>query len=216
MWRFFSNIFICLLLIGLLIYFFIARVSPDYEAGWVSKFDHAIQALVAAILFLVLLFVLVKPSIEIASSIVEIPAAHDVPSHLRIKIVNHSLFAAYDLNVYIYRRTRVNLSGSDIKSSLVGHYHGRQEGASYLQSAFIAMFESTKTNAAQLRFRSLRDNADAEIREILESQASYLEIHIVIRHGLSGLEGNFVKKYHHIKCIKSGIYEHGFSTKINS
>ena len=34
------------------------------------------------------------------------------------------------------------------------------------------------------------------------------------RNGLSGLHGNFIKKFHNITCVKSGFYKHGFSVGI--
>jgi hypothetical protein len=194
-----------------------AIFSPGFETTWAFKIEGLILHLIGSILFVALIFIVLKPSILIAKHIAEFPAKAE-PGHLRLKVLNSSVFSAHDLQINVYKIERINLSGADIRATLLGHYEGMQQGVNYLQSAFRAMFESTKTNALQLRFKSIMkdDNADNIIREILDSTTCYLEIHISLRHGLSGIVGNSIKRYNNITSIKRGVYKHGFSLKIDS
>lgn len=147
------------------LYFF--RIKPDYENYSIARLDGLLTEIFGGLIFIVLLIIILKPSINICTHIAELPANGDIAEHLRFKIVNTSLFKAYDLQIRIFHRERTNTSGADIK-----------------------------------------------IKEILNSRNSYLEIHVYVRNGLSGLQGNFIKKYHNITSIKSGYYKHGFYTDV--
>jgi hypothetical protein len=212
--KFIGNILFCLFIVFLFGDYFHYRFLNGYETSELFKVDGIVQALVAAILFLVLVFLMVKPSIKIADNIAELPQKNHTPEHFRIKIVNHSLFRAYDLELSVFHKERISISGFDIKSTLVVHLKGVESGTSYLQSALLALFDQTRTNAAQLRFHALDNVADQKIKEILESETSYLEIHVSVRHGLSGIQGNYVKKYHNMSNVMKGYYKHGFLTGI--
>jgi hypothetical protein len=96
---------------------------------------------------------------------------------------------------------------------LIGSLEGHQVGVSYLQSGIAAVFEESKTNAAQFQLANIVES-DQLVRDILNSGNSYLEIHVYLRNGLSGLQGNYIIKFHNLKGIKSGFYKHGFSTEI--
>ena len=205
-----------MLFVILFIWFIYERLGNSYEHTWAFKLDATIQGVVAAMLFLILIFLLVKPSIKIADSIAELPAKGAEPGHLRLKIVNYSLFRAYDLNINVYHKKRIHISGPDVKTEVHRHYEGYKSEVSYLQTPIIGIFEMSKTNAAQLRFKTLISSADDKVKNVLESEDSYLEVHISVRHGLSGLEGNYVKRYHNSSCIKRGYYEHGFKSGIES
>lgn len=215
MFRFILNIIFCLLILSLLIVYIIFRFSTSFETSFLYKIDGMIQSLFAALTFLVLVFIFMKPSIKIAKHIAELPVSDLDASHLRVKIVNYSLFKAYDLNVYIYEIERINISGPDISSKLLAHYHGINEGTPYLQSALIASFEDTKTNAAQVRLKRL-SVSDEDIKKALNGGHTYIQIHVTIRHGLSGLQGNFVKKYHNYSCVLTGFYGHGFDSSVKT
>jgi hypothetical protein len=217
MFRFIINVLFCLLLLFLLVFFVYERLDKSYDNTWAFKLDATIQGILAALLFLVIVFVMMKPSIRIASMIAELPAKGAEPGHLRLKIVNNSLFRAYDLTINVYHKRRIHISGPDVKSELLGHYEGNKSTVSYLESALFSVFESTKTNAAQIRFKIMMgDEADLAVKNVLEADDSYLEVHLTIRHGLSGLQGNYVKRFDNISCIKRGFYAHGFRIGIKS
>lgn len=219
--KFVANIVVLIIIITFLILYVIARIEPNYATSELCRFDGLIQSLIASFLFVIFLFLFLKPSIKISSNIAELPDMDNAPSHLRFKVVNSSLFGVYDLQVNVYEFRSINTSGPDIKTVLLCHYEGIQKGTGHLQSAFRALFSDTKLNAVQFRFRKLlgdgqaeNDEADKKIKKILKSSSSYIEIHVSVRHGLSGLMGNSVKRYHNQACIKKGIFEHGFKTGV--
>lgn len=211
-----SNLF-CFIVtcISILTYIFF-RIKPDYENYSIARLDGLLTEIFGGLIFIVLLIIILKPSINICTHIAELPANGDIAEHLRFKIVNTSLFKAYDLQIRIFHRERTNTSGADISSELIASFEGYEVGISYLQGGLQALFEDTKTNAAQFRFFRIVNEAgsDIKIKEILNSRNSYLEIHVYVRNGLSGLQGNFIKKYHNITSIKSGYYKHGFYTDV--
>jgi hypothetical protein len=199
--------------IGIVFIYIHFRLLDTYESFKISKLDGLFTEIVGGLIFLVLLIIVLKPSINICTKFAEIPSMTGSEKHLRFKIVNTSLFKAYDLQVHIFHKKHANLSGADITSKLIASFEGHEVGISYLQSSLNALFEDSRTNAAQFRFFKI-DTTDNEIREILNSSDSYLEVHVYLRNGLSGLQGNFIKKFHNSTCIKSGFYKHGFSTDI--
>lgn len=130
--------------------------------------------------------------------------------------MNYSIFRAYELKFSVYQISRISISGSDVKYTLIGRHEGIAGSVPYLESAFISLFRENKLNAAQLRFITLSPDTDEKIKQVLDAEDSYLEIHVTIRHGLSGLKGNYVKRYHNSTGLKLGFYEHGFKTGIKS
>lgn len=191
--------------------------SPDPEhLKWYCKFDGLITEIVGSFLFLIIIFILMKPSIVIASKLAQIPEGAGGASHLRIKFVNYSIFRAYELKFSVYQISRISLSGSDVKYTLIGRHEGIAGSVPYLESAFVSIFKENKLNAAQLRFVTLGEGTDEKIRKVLDAENSYLEIHVTIRHGLSGLKGNYVRRYHNLTDLKSGFYEHGFRSGVKS
>lgn len=219
--RFIINVLVLVTIITLLVLYVTRRADGNYLNSNLYRFDGLIQSVVASLLFVLLLFLFLKPSIKISPHIAELPDMDNMPSHLRFKVVNTSLFSVYDLQVNVYEFRRINTSGPDIKTVLLCHYEGIQRGTGHLQSAFRALFSDTKPNAVQFRFKKLlgssqweNEQADEMIKTILKSSSSYVEIHVSVRHGLSGLLVNSVKRYHNQACIKKGIFDHGFKTGI--
>lgn len=211
--RFYFNLFLCLLIVSLSWwYVYEILYNEQLNEYRIYRLDDVFQDLVASVFFLIIVFLLIKPSIKIADNIALLPASENDPAHLRLKLVNYSLFKAYDLHINIYEMKRVSVSGPDIRSDLLGCYEGYKQGTPYLQSSIIALFEETKRNAAQMRIKRLV--SEDKFREVLNNSESYIEVHVSIRHGLSGLQGNFVKKFHNLSSIKSGVYSHGFDYRI--
>ena len=217
MTKIWSNIFLLLLSMALIIWFIISVYSPNFATKWPYKIEGLILHVIGSIIFVVLIFIILKHSISISKYIAILPA-NEEPEHMRIKVINYSLFEAHDLQINIYKIDRINISGSDVKATLLGHYEGMAQGINYLKSGFKSMFDSTKTNAIQLRVNSVlqKENGDQIIKDILASQTSYLEIHISLRHGLSGIVGHVVKRYNNSLCVKNGVFKHGFSLAIDS
>lgn len=204
---------ICVIISTLLFYFVYLRFNDSYSSSWLFHIDSLLQSLIASLLFLILVFILIKPSIKIAPFIAEYPQKNTTNPHLRLKIVNYSLFRAFDILIHIYKVEKISETGSDIRLTLIGKYVGAEGGTPYLQSAIYGLFEETRTNAAQLKFYKILE--DRAIREVLDSDG-HLLVHLNIKHGLSGLQGNFIKRYHNESCIRKGYYEHGFRTGIKT
>jgi hypothetical protein len=96
MLKFWLNLLLVVALITLTTAFFIYLYNPHFKTSPLEPINSLIQGLISALIFLVLIFYLIKPSIKIADHLAESP---DEQPHLRIKVVNCSLFRAYDLNV---------------------------------------------------------------------------------------------------------------------
>lgn len=218
MLRFIVNVIITLGIIFLLLMYIDGRYSNNYDHTLLFKIDGFLQSLIASLCFIAVIFFLVKPSIGIADVMAELPEIDGTAPHIRLKIVNYSLFKAHDIQLSVYQKKRVSISGDDVSSTLLGYYDGNRQGTGYMQSALFCLFEKEKSNAVQFKLSQLIGNPEADtlIKEILTSSTGFLEIRLTVRHGLSGLMGNYIKKFHTSRCLKSGIYNHGFSVKIAS
>ncbi len=215
MFRFWKNLFFCSLLIVIVGFYCFQKAEPDYERYILSKYDGLYQEIIGGLIFIILLIVILRPSIAISPEIAELPANDDEPQHLRIKIVNYSIFKAYDIQINVYHKERTNVSGPDITSSLIGTYETYKVGIPYLESGFLASMEKEKTNAAQFRLSKMLAQG-IDMKKLLGRTNSYVEVHVIVRHGLSGIKANFVKKFHNTTFIKSGYYAHGFNINIKT
>lgn len=210
------NILFCIIIAGLVGLYIFSKIDNSLHAdGWVSRISGLLEEIMGSIIFLVIVLVMIKPSIKIATTIARIPASNHEPEHLRLKFVNCSIFKAYDLHVDIYEMKRISLSGDDVKPLRLGSYDGFETGPAYLQSALKAINDNVKRNAAQIRVRSLVKNEEDFIKA-LDSNDSFIEIHVSVRHGLSGLQEHYIRRFHNPGCIKPGYYGHGFDTKVKS
>ncbi len=214
MLKFLFNIYTCTtFLVCTSLYGYLKFASPEILPAAMSSFDGLIEEILGSILFLALLFYFMKPSIKVSKYIAHVPATATESAHLRFKVVNCSLFKAYDFHVDMYEMKIVSSSGHNVKSELMGSYEGFEQGTPYLESGILSLFQYTKRNAAQVRIKRLVDSDDV-FKSALQSD-SFVELHISFRHGLSGLQGHYIKRYHSINCIRSGMFGHGFDTRIS-
>lgn len=179
---FLKNVLFFIIAVAGIFIFINFQLNDFYGNARLSKLNGLLTEIIGGIIFLVFLILVLKPSLGVCLYIAEIPASPNEPAHLRFKIVNYSLFRAYDIHIYVFHKERSNVSGCDITTSLIGSYEASRKGVSYLQSAVISMFEDAKTNAAQFRLGGLVGE-DQKIRDILSSHNSYLGIHVYLRNG---------------------------------
>ena len=112
----------------------------------------------------------------------------------------------------MFKVEKTTNTGPDIRLTLLGKVEGSNSTIPYMESALRGILHETKPHAAQMRLD--RISQDDLVREVLENDHAYLMMLVKVKHGLSGLQGNFIKKFNNTSCIKKGRYKHGFFTDI--
>jgi hypothetical protein len=183
-----------------------------------EKTEPILQSFVASGIFIVFVFILLKPSLIISNKIAKSPTGIDekgiAKGHVLVfKVVNISFFSANDLKILLYKSEQTTQAGNHISRSLIANIDGSSIGCQSLQSGIKGLFDPYKLNCMQITTN--KSYPDNDIMQIL-SNNSYLELHIIAKNSLSGLQSSFIKKYDNINCVKVGHFISGFSTSIES
>lgn len=216
MFRVFFNYLIIIIVASPILYYLFPNIESSLISLGFNKVTEPIfQSFIASIVFLFFVFALIKPSAEMSDYIANVPKPPledtGLKSHYRFKIMNHSIFRAYDLVIYIYKKERVSQSGNDIRRSLLAKIDGYEIGIPYLQSSLLSLFDKSRPHACQ--FRPSRFIKDSDFYNAISGDSS-IEVLVTLRHGLSGLQGIFIKEFPNEDCIKDGYFKHGYQLGI--
>lgn len=155
----------------------------------------------ASLIFLMLVLHFLRPLVAISPVIVKGKDTSDAEKvAYSIKIVNKSLFKAFDINVELHEVRQIPAHPSGFHTQLkkipliVEHFpclapnrlFGRKDGVNCVQ---------------------FRTNADIE--KIVSNEQRTLKFQIILRHGLTGLSEIFQKEYVLKELIKNGQFSNG-------
>lgn len=167
---------------------------------WLNTTHGIWTGLISAFIFIFLVFFIFKPWFVIGSHI----SANN--GEFRFKMVNITPFKCTDLNIFL-RQVVVH----DLKKGCNFEFQMleiKKNPFIYVPSIFSGIRES-RPNCLQL-------TTEKDIRGIIESNGTYVEIIIVAKHGLSGLQSIYKKRFKHIDSIIDGNFENGFTFKISN
>lgn len=161
-----------------------------------------ITEIVGGIAFLFVILVLLRPSFSISSEIAKyIDPVQEVPCYA-VKIVNKSLFQAFDISAQM---------------SSLSYFPAQPSGT----DKTLLPVALTLPNIPHLpnRFNKENDHAVwfrtfADIETILKNPSSSIQIKVTMRHGLTGLSKIKFVNYSTPTLIKMGHFESGNNLKI--
>ena len=206
--------------ISIILLFISYIIVNIYSSGFIinEKTEPILQSFVASGIFIVFVFVLLKPSLIISSKIAKSPIGIDekgiAKEHVLVfKVVNISFFSANDIKILLYKCEQTTQAGNHINRSLIANIDGSSIGCHSLESGIEGFFDPHKLNCLQITTN--KRYPDNDIMQIL-SNNSYLELHLIAKNSFSGLQSSFIRKYDHINCVKVGHFMSGFNSSIES
>ncbi|RYC71244.1 MULTISPECIES: hypothetical protein [Spirosoma] len=167
-----------------------------------------ITNLVSSAVFLPMIFVLLKPKILISSYIMETDKDSRFPNQavFSFKIINSSIFfKAFDVNLNLWSVTEEVASGKN--DIVIQDVPLVRSDLFYIESVIKGCSLVDKNSPCACIFTTTTD-----IRPLVAQRNQYLQLQVIVRHGLSGLSGVFTKKYYKpSKYIMKGEFKHGLS-----
>lgn len=158
-------------------------------------------SLTASFIFLFIVLLLFKPKIKISHFVCKNTANFEQgKTQYMIKIVNHSLFPAYDVKVELHKLQRYAVSKDKMNTRelpLTLILDGTTDIECYRP-------EWMRKADHCIRFRTA-DNLD----EILLDDFNSIEVKITLKHGLTGLVKVFTEEYTTRANVKYGTFTYG-------
>lgn len=161
--------------------------------------ESILVGLTTALIFLILVFLLFRPWFIISSSISEQDGV------FKFKFINLTFFKCTEFKIYLREVIIKDLvKGKDRYFDIIDT---KENPFIYVPSIFSG-FRESRSNCIQYK-------VECNVREIIESDGTHLELILLSKHGLSGLKSISKKTFKHVDCIKKGKFSNGFSFKIN-
>lgn len=161
-----------------------------------------VTSIAASFIFLFIVLLLFKPKIKISPFICKGKFySDDQDDYYFIKIVNVSLFSAYDVKFELLQVDKYPVSNGHMNSRLTE----------------LTLVSNSLTNLKGYRPSWIRKNAPYALRirtkdklsDILTNDYKSVIIKVSLRHGLTGLVKVHSKEYSDISLIKKGKFEYG-------
>lgn len=175
------------------------------------SFVSFMQNILASIVFLFLILWLLRPQIKICGGIAKTTSSFvgdGKQVFYLFKFINKSFFSAYDVLIELHQVESyavdhgMNYKFTSIKVecptvSAVSPFRPAWLGKSYAKHAII--------------FHTLVD-----LQGVLKDEMKSLEVHISLKHGVSGLPKIYKVKYSDLSCVKEGRFAFGNNFEIKA
>lgn len=170
-----------------------------------------VASIITAFLFSFIIFVLLKPSVEIGKEIACLKNENGSIFY-KIKFINKSFFKAFDVVVellkVIEKDVTPNSDGVNVKVESIQ--------LSKTDWLFVERWKKTKDKRYAHHCVTVRViDSKNDLEQILKDNNTYLEFRLVLKHGFSNFSGVFKQRFKTIKCIKQGDFEFGNKIKIS-
>lgn len=169
--------------------------------------------IIASSLFLPIVFIVLKPKILISPYIIETDQDSRYPSQTIycFKVINSSIFfKAFDVSLNLWAVTEeVSHSKNDI---LIEDVELVRPHMFYIESVIFGNPWIDKSAQCACIFTTTEN-----IKPLLEGKNKYLQLQVIVKHGLSGLSGVFTQRFYKVdKCIHKGDFKHGLSLRTDN
>ena len=165
-------------------------------------------SILASFIFLFIVLAFFKPKIKIADIICKNSNqfTDDINEYYFFKIINMSLFSAYDVRVEL---------------NVLEKYQTPPSGMMNKRTISLTLVLSNVSHLPYFRPKWLRKDADHCIRfrtldnlsEIISNPYKSVQLQVTLRHGLTGLVKVFYQDYADVSLIKEGKFTYG--TKVD-
>jgi hypothetical protein len=157
-----------------------------------------IVGMLSAFIFLIFLFTLFRPWFLISGKICK------VKDGFKFKMINLTPFKCIDFNIYLRQIEKTDLiKGHNLNYKIL---ENKENPFIYVPSVF-AGFKGGRSNCLQMFTKK-------DVKDIIETDGTYVELILISKHGLSGIQTIYRKKFKHPDCIKSGKFNRGFSFSV--
>jgi hypothetical protein len=170
---------------------------------WPLFFFNVGCSLIASLFFLFVVLLMFKPKLKIAPFICRTKLEFDGETFYYVfKIVNRSLFSAYDVKAEL---------------SLLRKYPTPPSGMMNTRFTPLTLALSQISNIPSRRPEWIRKGAEHAIRlrtmedltQLLEDEYCSIELRISLRHGLTGLSRVIRREFSHVSQIKHSNFTYG-------
>ena len=172
----------------------------EYIIQWLNETHGIWTGLISAFIFLILVFLLFKPWFLIGDEISE----HG--NEFRFKMVNITPFKCTDFNIFL-RQVVVH----ELKKGCHNEFQmleNKKNPFIYVPSVF-GLFREAKPNCLQL-------TTEKNVRAVIEATGTYVELIIIAKHGLTGLQSTYKKRFKSPQCIVKGQFNPGFDFSVSN
>lgn len=166
--------------------------------------------IISSFLFLLAVLWLLRPKISVCSQIaMQKNAIEGEPVAYFFKIVNKSLFDAFDIQLELSKMEHIKVSKEGINERITDVELKHNEIKHIMP--YMTTSKCKKRNYAKhaILFRSFQNLSD-----ILKNENETLELQITLRHGLTGLSRVYKSAYIDSNDIIEGTFEFGNSLNI--
>ena len=161
----------------------------------------ALASLIASLVFLVAVFALLRPKIDIAQQIAK------TDNFYYFKVCNKSFFRAYDINIELYEVKNIQLGGNHLQLANICI------NKSVDSTPSLAKFDISsrvKRPESHIRYEfALQFKTEGDIESILADAQKFVRVQIEARHGLTGLQSIFVQDFDDEAVIIRGKFKSG-------
>jgi hypothetical protein len=170
---------------------------------WLNSSNGVWTSLFSAFSFLFIVFFGFRPWFYISKRISSKDGIY------KFKIINFTLVKCWDVKVYLRKvnEERAYPKGKDLSYTQVDL---KTPSYVYISGAVTGIFNEERPNCIQAKV------VKEDVKKIVEEPNVYLELIITGRHGLTGLQKAKKRKFQHVKFVKEGAFESGFSDEIVS
>lgn len=166
--------------------------------------DILLVGLSSSLIFFFIIFAFFRPYFYISKKI-----SLNENGIYRFKIINFTFSKIIDFKVFIRKGVLEdaypnghNLQFNPLKLE--------SEGFVYVEGSIKGMLSSQRPNCIQVKA-----SRDQDLKEIIRTDNTYLDLIVIARHSKTNLQTTKIRTFKHVKIVKKGMFESGFTTKIS-
>ncbi|MFS4454835.1 hypothetical protein [Maribacter sp. 2304DJ31-5] len=168
---------------------------------WLNSTNGVWTGLVSAFSFLFIVFFAFRPWFYVSKKISKKDGSY------KFKIINFTLVKCWDVKVYLRKVEEKHAfpKGKDLTYTKIDL---KTDSYVYISGSITGITSIDRPNCIQAKV------VNEDLKQIVDEDNVYLELIVTGRHGLSGLQKAKKRTFKHVRYVKDGMFESGFSTKI--
>jgi len=181
----------------------IQKITENNPYGWEIFWFNILCSIIASLIFLFIVLIWFKPKIRISPFICKAKSKFDdTQFSYFIKMVNVSIFSAYDLKFELNLLQRYSVPPTGSMNVRTTPLKVVQSHLSHINPYRPYWWRKEASHA--FRFRSIED-----LTSIITDEFKSVEIQITVKHGLTGLTKVYKQEYSDVSQIKIGNFTYG-------
>lgn len=166
--------------------------------SWLPNSTDVITGVISAFIFIFLVFYIFRPWFLIGGHICQ------TNEGFKFKMINITLFKCTEFQIFLRQVVVHDLEkGTDLNFEMLDL---KRNPFIYVPS-ILSGFKESRPNCIQFK-------TEKDVKKVIEEHGTYIELILIARHGLSGIQSIRKKKYKHVDCIEKGKFKRGFDFRI--